>query len=74
MSDAILVLQLDHRNLSKVLDLIQQQVTYMIKNDPVNYRLLASAFEYLSDYPEQCHHPKEDVVYRKLLSRFPDMT
>ena len=39
----------------------------------MNDRLLESAFDYLLDYPDQCHHPKEDLVYRKLLSRFPDM-
>jgi hemerythrin-like domain-containing protein len=35
--------------------------------------LLESTFAYLSGYPDQCHHPKEDLVYRKLLSRCPDM-
>src|SRR5262249_34464363 len=32
-----------------------------------------SAFAYVSGYPDQCHHPKEDLVYRKLLNRHPDM-
>ena len=32
---------------------------------------MQSAFDYLSDYPDKCHHPKEDLVYWKLHSRHP---
>lgn len=73
MSDAIMVLQLEHRNLAKVLSLIQRQAANMAASTPVNYRLLESCFRYLSSYPEQCHHPKEDLVYRKLLNRCPEI-
>ena len=73
MPDAIVTLQLEHRKMGKLLGLIQQQVTNISLRAPVNSRLLQIAFEYLSDYPDQCHHPKEDVLYRKLVSRFPDL-
>lgn len=71
MPDVIMVLQLDHRRMSRLLGFIQQQVANMIRRAPVNYWLLESAFEYLSAYPEKCHHPKEDAVYHKLLARCP---
>ena len=73
MPDAIMLLQADHGNMTTVLDLIQQQVTNMAQGAPVNHRLLESSFAYVSEYLDQCHHPKEELVYRKLLSRFPDM-
>lgn len=73
MSSVVTLLQIDHRNMAKLLDVIQQQATNMARRDPVNYRLLESAFEYLSSYPDQCHHPKEDLVYRKLLKRHPEL-
>ena len=73
MPDAIMKLQLEHRKVGKLLDLIQQQVTNIYRHAPVNNRLLQIAFEYLSGYPDQCHHPKEDVLYRKLVSRVPDL-
>ena len=73
MSATITLLHLDHRKLAKVLDLVQRQVANMARRAPVDFRLLENAFQYLSGYPEQCHHPKEDLLYRKLLSRFPDM-
>jgi hemerythrin-like domain-containing protein len=73
MPDAIMILQLEHRRIGKLLGLIQQQVTNIYRRAPVNNRLLQIAFEYLSDYPDQCHHSKEDVLYRKLVSRLPDL-
>jgi len=73
MSNVVMLLQIDHGKMAKLLDLIEQQATNMARHDPVNYRLLESAFDYLSSYPDQCHHPKEDLVYRKLLRRCPDM-
>jgi hemerythrin-like domain-containing protein len=73
MSNVVMLLQIDHRNMAKLLDLIQQQATNMTRRDPVNYPLLETAFAYLSSYPDRCHHPKEDLVYRKLLSRYPEM-
>jgi hemerythrin-like domain-containing protein len=73
MSDVINMLLQEHRNISRVLDLIQRQTANLDNRAPVNYRLLDSCFQYLSSYPEKCHHPKEDLVYRKLLSNCPDI-
>ena len=47
MSDAIQILLLEHRNVTKVLELIQRQVTNMAARVPVNFRLLEGCFEYL---------------------------
>ncbi len=73
MLDVVSILQLEHRNLAKVLDLLHHQATNASSGTPANTRLLELAVEYLSGYPDQCHHPKEDVLYRKLVSRFPDL-
>lgn len=73
MSDAIRILLQEHRNISKVLELVNGQVANMAARAPVNFRLLEGCFEYLSSYPETCHHPKEDLVYRKVCSRAPDI-
>ena len=73
MADVVPLLQIDHRKMVKVLDVIQEQAINMGRQAPVNYRLLESIFAYLSGYPDQCHHPKEDLVYRKLLHRCPDL-
>jgi hemerythrin-like domain-containing protein len=74
MPDAILVLQLEHRKIASVLTFLRQQLTEIERDEPANRHLLESALDYLSGYPDQCHHPKEDLVYRKLVARFPELT
>jgi hemerythrin-like domain-containing protein len=73
MPDSILALQLDHRSIAIALDVVQEQVTSMSRLSPVNHALLEGTLDYLSGYPDQCHHPREDLVYGKLVSRFPDL-
>jgi hemerythrin-like domain-containing protein len=73
MPDVVALLQIDHYRMAKLLQLVERQATSVAHGGPVNYRLLESAFDYLSTYPDQCHHPKEDLVYRKLVSRHPEM-
>lgn len=71
MLDAVAVLQMEHRRIGRVLGFLQRQATNLSQRTPANYRLLAVAFEYLSGYPDQCHHPKEDALYGKLVRRLP---
>lgn len=71
MPDSILVLQLEHRKIGKVLGLLRRQLAQLQAELPVDRLLLESALDYLSGFPAQCHHPKEDLVYRKLVDRFP---
>ena len=73
MSDAIMVLKLEHRQITKVLDLIEEQHINVAEGAPTNWPLLESIFDYLSHFPAESHHPKEDLVYRKLLSRIPEI-
>lgn len=74
MTNVVVLLQADHRNMTKLLDLVQQQAANMAQQGPVNYALLERIFAYLSSYPDQCHHPKEDLLYRQLQRRHPGMT
>jgi len=59
--------------MESLLGYLRRQATAMSQRAPVNDRLLQTAFEYLSGYPDQCHHPKEDLLYRKLVSRSPEL-
>lgn len=73
MSDAINVLILEHRQIAKVIHLVEEQYINATHREPINFRLLESVLDYLANYPAECHHPKEDLVYRRLLRRCPDM-
>lgn len=72
MSDAINVLILEHRQIAKVLHLLEEQYINAAGREPINFPLLENILDYLSNYPAECHHPKEDLVYRRLLRRCPE--
>lgn len=62
-------LKLDHRNMTRLLDLIQAELESMRAGEPPDFDLLHSVMEYALHYPDICHHPKEDVIYRRLVRR-----
>ena len=72
MPDMLFLLRLEHGNQSKVLGLIEDQVAAADAGTPMDEELLSLACEYFSDYPDRCHHPKEDLVYKLLSKRDPD--
>jgi hemerythrin-like domain-containing protein len=72
MPDTLFLLRLEHGNLSKLLGLIEEQLAAADAGAPMDAELLNLASEYFSDYPDRCHHPKEDLVYRLLGKRVPD--
>jgi hemerythrin-like domain-containing protein len=71
MPDTLFLLRLEHANQSSMLGLIDEQLTAADAGEPLDGELLGLVAEYFSDFPEQCHHPKEDLVYRRLAERDP---
>jgi len=63
---AILLLRLEHNRFDDLLDLIEDQLDHA---DLPDRELLRNIVDYFSGYPERCHHPVEDLVYRKLRAR-----
>lgn len=72
MSDAILMLRLEHENIAHVLDVLEDQLQRLESGAPVDDSLLLLIVEYLKDFPEDCHHPKEDLLYRMLEQHDPE--
>jgi hemerythrin-like domain-containing protein len=71
MPDTILLLRLEHTNMNSLLDLVDEQLVKLERNSTLDYGVLRSILDYFSSYPDQCHHPKEELVFRKLQSRCP---
>jgi len=71
MFDTLFLLRLEHGNLSRLLGLIEDQAAAAEAGMPMDAELLSLACEYFSDYPDRCHHPKEDLVYKLLSKRDP---
>ena len=58
MSEIILRLQDEHTNISRILDLIEQEMTVFDAGDVADFHLLLEIMYYCLDYLEACHHPK----------------
>jgi len=72
MSEAMLLLHSEHSQMAKVLHALDEQIrAFDAKGEPLDHELLKKTAEYVSDYPEKCHHPKEDLVFRKMSHRDP---
>ncbi len=61
----------EHRNIKKLLHVLEQELDVFDHSDSPDYEILQAIIEYFQDYPESYHHPKEDMVFEKLMLRDP---
>lgn len=59
-------LALDHDNMRKLLDLVEREFAAYRAGGALDFELLGSILDYVLDYPDLFHHPKEDLVYRRM--------
>ena len=71
MTRIIELLLEEHRNIKKLLHVLEQELNVFDHSDPPDYEILRAIIEYFQDYPESYHHPKEDMVFEKLKARDP---
>ena len=64
-------LHTEHANMWKLLDALERQMTHFAARDPVDYEIVDGIAAYCDGYPTLVHHPKEDIVLRKLRARSP---
>ena len=57
------VLRQEHKDVARLLDLVEAQIDGTATLD---LELLHEVLEYCLTYPDQYHHPKEDLIYRAL--------
>ena len=72
MTRAIMVLQQEHKSMSKLFHLMRHLSDEIDGGESPDSRLLQEIGEYLSGYPELCHHPIEDLIFRRLRNRAPN--
>ena len=71
MSRIIEILLEEHRNIEKLLLVLEQELEVFARSERPDYEILQAIIQYFQDYPESCHHPKEDMVFKKLKVRDP---
>ena len=57
----------EHSNMRRVLSLVRLQLDRLEREDSPDPVLLANASYYMRKFPSVVHHPKEDLIFRKLL-------
>jgi hemerythrin-like domain-containing protein len=71
MSATLDALNREHINLARLLVVVEQQLDALERNKPVDYELIDLVLAYFQSYPDQFHHPKEDLVLAKMKERNP---
>jgi monoterpene epsilon-lactone hydrolase len=61
----------EHRFINSLLDNLEEQAQRLKPGKVPDYHLLRDIIDYLVHYPDQYHHPREDLLYAKLLASDP---
>lgn len=56
----------DHAEMTKVLSVLEREIELEKGGQNADYELIRAILDYCAGYPALCHHPMEDLVYRKL--------
>lgn len=64
-------LQQDHENLRPLLRVLEQQLECIEARANADYALMEEIFDYLVRKPDQYHHPFEELLGQRLLTRQP---
>jgi hemerythrin-like domain-containing protein len=71
-SKILVRLKVEHEQLLRKLNLLESQYFEMCRDKTPDYSLMHSIIVYIQEYPEQIHHPLEDMIYSILLKRVDD--
>lgn len=71
MSNVLRVLHQEHTNFGKLLKILERRFAEIAAADSSNLELICDILEYCQNYPDACHHPKEDLILKKLWDRDP---
>ena len=69
--DFIEVLRREHRNIESLLHVLERELNVFDCGDRPDYEVIRGVIDYFKDYPDSCHHPREDMVFEKLRARDP---
>ena len=71
MTTLIDVLREEHRNIEKLLGVLEQELSVFDHRERPDFDTLRAIIDYFAEYPARCHHPKEDMMVEILKARDP---
>jgi len=69
MTRIIETLREEHRNIEELLLVLEKELSVFDRNERPDYEVIQAVIRYFEDYPDCCHHPKEDMIFDKLKAR-----
>ena len=71
MARALEELEIDHRNMRQLLDIVEEEMEGYQQDHVPDFEILHLIIDYTLNYPEISHHPREDAIYESLRRRDP---
>ena len=71
MKHIIDLLQIDHRNMRQLLRVLEEEIDIYSAAGVADFDLMRQIIDYTLHYPDLIHHPREDLLFRRLLARNP---
>jgi hemerythrin-like domain-containing protein len=62
-------LLVDHRNMRQLLRILEEEIEAYNAGKPGDFDLMKQILEYTLHYPNLIHHPREEMLFRRLLER-----
>ena len=67
MPNMIQELRSDHVNMMRLLQILGAQVETFERGERPDWGIVRAIGAYFADYPDLCHHPKEDVIASRMM-------
>jgi hemerythrin-like domain-containing protein len=71
MTSIIELLHGEHRDVEMLLNVLENELEVFDRRERPDYEVIQAIISYFQDYPDCCHHPKEDMIFDKLKTRDP---
>jgi hemerythrin-like domain-containing protein len=71
MPKIIDILLEEHQNIEKLLLVLEHELDVFDHRGRPDYEIVQTIIQYFQDYPEICHHPKEEMIFEKLKAQDP---
>ena len=62
-------LRQEHHNIARLLGALEHQIDVFAGEGAPDYDVVRGIADFFMEYPDRCHHPKEDLVFSRLRER-----
>jgi hemerythrin-like domain-containing protein len=71
MADVIQTLQRDHNHMARLLMVLEKELDTAVGLGLPDFQRMQLVMKYMTHYPDEVHHPREDALFARLLDKVP---